>query len=205
MQRLLYFALPALFLSPAATGQQLRFGVKAGVNYAKGYTPNVVGYNRLLGFNGGVVARYQLSPDGFWNIQPELLFSAKGDKNKYAGSLPNTRLTRHYRRNYLDLPILAKVNARGLTFETGPQLSYLLSVSGRDNFLNGNQLEGYNRFQAGYAVGVGYELPAGLSLTVRYGADLTSIYKAPQGLGYHDTTRNSVFQAQLGYLLGARQ
>jgi hypothetical protein len=48
-------------------------------------------------------------------------------------------------------------------------------------------------------VGVGYELAARYSLTIRYAADVSGIYKSAP---FFDSVHSSVFQAQLGYLLG---
>ncbi|QNP52380.1 PorT family protein [Hymenobacter qilianensis] len=192
--------IPALFLTHLAFGQQLRFGVKGGLNYAKPRIRNVVGPDRLLGINGGVVLRYSFATDGFWNVQPELLFSAKGAKDKYGRTVTGERATYNYRQNYLELPILAKINTHGLTFEAGPQLGYLLSFSdNNDNPLYQRpQRQDYNSVQLGYIVGVGYELPTGLSLTLRYSDDITGIYAASAA------PRNSVLQAQLGYLFGMK-
>ncbi|HEX8348435.1 MAG TPA: porin family protein [Hymenobacter sp.] len=200
MKRKYYCLFCALLLTHVAFSQQLRFGVKGGLNYAKNRIRNVVGPDRLLGFNGGVVLRYSFAADGFWNIQPELLYSAKGAKDKYGFTATGGRATYNYRRNYLDLPILAKINMKGLTFEAGPQLGYLVSFS--DNNDNPSfprpERRDFNSVQVGYVVGVGYEMPTGFGLTFRYSADFTNIYE------FNNVTRNSMFQAQLGYLFRAK-
>jgi hypothetical protein len=195
-----YGLLCALLLTHIASGQQLRLGVKGGLNYAKIRIRNVVGPDRLLGLNGGVVLRYSFAADGFWNIQPELLYSAKGAKDRDGFTATGARATYRYRRNYLDLPILAKINSQGLTFEAGPQLGYLLSFSDDNDspFFQRPARRDYNSVQVGYVAGVGYEMPAGLSLTLRYSADLTRIYKL------NNAARNSVFQGQIGYLFSSQ-
>ncbi|OUJ71239.1 porin family protein [Hymenobacter crusticola] len=195
MKREGFCLLYALLMAHMALGQQLRFGVKGGLNYANFRIKNVVGPDRLAGVNVGVMARYSFGPSNFWNIQSELLYSAKGSTDKYGLTSLGGRAIYKYRRNYLDLPILAKINLQGLTFEAGPQLSYLVSVSDtNDNPLFQHPARrDYNSLQLGYAAGLGYEIPVGLSLTVRYAGDVTDVYN---GGG----ARNSVFQAQLGYL-----
>ncbi|MCC3158636.1 PorT family protein [Hymenobacter sp. 15J16-1T3B] len=190
----------ALLVGHGATAQQLRFGAKAGVNYADLNIRHVGGFKRLLGLNAGVVGRYALSSDGFWNLQAELLYSGKGQRSggimRPVGAPAELY---HDRIHCLDLPVLAKINARGLTVEAGPQLSYVLKASSETD---GGRIDTRDRLrpvQLGYAVGVGYELPAGYSLTVRYAADVTSIYKSGP---FFDSVHSTAFQAQLGYLLG---
>ncbi|MBW3129259.1 porin family protein [Hymenobacter profundi] len=200
MKRKSYCLFCALLLTHVAFSQQLRFGVKGGLNYTKYRLKNVVGPDYLLGFHAGVVARYSFDSNNFWNIQPELLYSTKGSTDKYGVTTQGSRTTYKYRLNYLDLPILAKIDIEGLTFEAGPQFGYLVSFNDtNDNALFQRPVRrDYNSLQFGYVAGVGYEMPAGVSLTLRYSSDINSIYK---GGGAH----NTMFQAQLGYLFPARQ
>jgi len=208
MKAVYLFALPALLLSHATSAQQFRLGVKGGLNYAGSAVHTIVGSDRLLGINGGVVVRHSFTPDEVWNVQAELLYSGRGDKNKNGYTSTGSRTTHIYRRNYLELPIVGKIKAHRVTLEAGPQLGYLLSVhSSSGNFydLNG-RLQSYKSFkplQLGYVVGLGYELPAGFSLTLRYSRDFTNIYKVE----FSDATNlhNSMFQGQLGYLFGPKQ
>ncbi|WP_303310984.1 porin family protein [Hymenobacter sp. BT730] len=200
MKSTFYLTIPALLLSQIAAAQHLRFGVKAGVNYSKDRIKNTVGPDRLLGINGGLVSRYSLTDDGFWSIQSELLYSAKGAKDKYGSTTTGARTTNYYHRNYLDLPVLAKINAKGLTFEAGPQLSYLLSFKNdvNNDLYEQPQRRDFNSLQLGYVAGIGYELPSGPNITLRYCGDITHPLQ-------YSPTRNSVFQAQLGYMFSAKQ
>jgi hypothetical protein len=204
MKTVLYLLFPVALLYHPAAAQQLRFGAKAGANYATFKARNITAPDRRFGFNGGLVARMTFTDDQFWNAQAELLYSAKGAQDKFGLDAAGNRTTYNYRLHYLDLPILAKINADGLTFETGPQLSYLLGVDTN----NTGQLFGSARRQdftslaLGYVVGLGYELPTGLSLTLRYATDVTTSSN-PYAGGF--ITRNSMFQGQLGYLFGAKQ
>lgn len=113
------------------------------------------------------------------------MYSPKGTRPPFTNAFP-------LRLHYLDLPLLAKVNAGGLFFELGPQISYLVEVSGGPF----DSLRGSNRVTAGGVAGVGYQLPLGLSLGLRYARDFTRL--SPTG------PRNDVFQAQVGYLFGEK-
>lgn len=120
----------ALLLGPAASAQQLRFGAKAGLNYSDFGFRNVSGIKRLLGLNAGAVGRYAFGPDGFWNVQAELLYAGKGQRSMPDFVPVGTKPTyANDRVHCLDLPILAKINADGFVFEAGPQVSYILAAS----------------------------------------------------------------------------
>lgn len=167
-----------------AAAQHVHLGVKVGLNYSS-VTESLTGSKHRLGPVAGVFAQLPLSSDNFFLFQPELLFSTKGSRPLFTSRFP-------LRLDYLDLPLLAKINVNGFFFELGPQVSYLVRVSGNPF----DSLRGSNRFTAGGAAGVGYQLPMGLSLGLRYTHDLTRL--SPAG------PRNTVFQAQAGYLFGGK-
>lgn len=218
------FALASLLAAAAFTptdtyAQGIRFGVKGGANLS-----NVSGdlvdedvYENRYGVHGGLMLNVGLVGDGFLSVQPEVLFSQKG--YQYADD-EFTILGQNYtykgeqRYNYIDVPVLLKINAGGLFFEAGPQYSYLLSVKDdSERTLNGTtytkvqndvDLDDVNRNEIGYAAGLGYQSPIGLLLGLRYNGSFTDFGKD----GYRDNelrnARNSVFQLSLGYLIPSR-
>ncbi|UPL48583.1 porin family protein [Hymenobacter sublimis] len=190
MKKLLLLC-PALLLSswPLLTqAQGVRLGLKAGVNYSSVTSPGYEGPTRRFGPVAGVFAQLPLSSDGFLLVQPELLYSAKGSQSTYINGTFASRL------HYLDVPVLVKINVDGLFFELGPQVSFLAAARYETSTGTSTSVRGSNRVAAGGAAGVGYQLPMGLGLTLRYTHDLTRLYS----LG----PRNTVFQAQASYLLG---
>jgi hypothetical protein len=207
MKALYLLILPALLLGQQATAQsKLQFGVKAGATYSGFHKRNAIGTDqRLLGLNAGVLTRYTFA-DNHWAFQPELLYAGKGGRFTQFVDASGNRPTYTDRAHYLDLPLLLRYQAGRFAFEAGPQLGIFLSADTdlpAGVFLPANA-RGRDRFapvQLGYAAGVSYELPQGLSLTARYAADLSDRYWPGEFGGY----RHSVFQAQLGYLLVAKQ
>jgi hypothetical protein len=209
----------AAFASSDAYAQGIRFGVKGGANLSNlsGDLTNEDVYDNKYGFHGGLMLNVGLVGDGFLSIQPEVLFSQKG--YKYADdSFTVLGQTYTYKGeqtyNYIDVPVLLKVNAGGLFFEAGPQYSYLLSV--KDNSerrlsngttysrVDNRDLDNVRRNEIGYAAGLGYQSPIGLLLGLRYNGAFTDFAKN----GYRDdelrNARNSVFQLSLGYLIPSR-
>ena len=181
-------------VSSAAQAQSARFGVKAGLNLSNASGDNTSNNKNLTGLAAGLMADFGFSD--LISFHPELLYSQKGAKLEYNG------LTAQDRINYLDIPLLLRVNADGLFFEAGPQAGILVGRKFESNVLPGStSTNGVRKFDVGYVAGVGYQLSSGLELGVRYNGGILDI-NDPSTSG--DKQRNSVFQFQLGYLFGGK-
>lgn len=204
-------------LSFSVAQAQTKVGLKGGLTYSNiaGDLENEDVYMNKLGFNGGLTANFSITGDNFLSIQPELLYSQKG--YKYRDEEFTDLLGREVRRkgtrnfNYLDLPVMLKVNAGGLFFEAGPQLSYLLAI--RDNTetsVNGNTDSSWRsinkddlaELELGYAAGLGFQATNGFSLGVRYNGSISDLAKSDPNNDELVNARHSAFQLQLGFLLG---
>ncbi|MDQ2792551.1 MAG: PorT family protein [Bacteroidota bacterium] len=198
MKKILLSLAVLVGVASAAHAQETRFGVKAGVNLAK-LTGYYAGDNKnLVSLAAGVMADFGVSD--LLSFHPELLYSQKGSK-------PNTaRATGQVRTSYLDLPLLLRVKADGLFFEAGPQVGLVVAQKSEIDFGNGSVVSststsGVQKLDLGYIAGIGYQLPAGLELGVRYNGGLLGVNNSTVSFnGPH----NSVFQLQLGYLFGGR-
>ena len=215
----------------AAHAQGVRLGLRAGANYSNlaGNIKNEETYNNKVGFLGGVMLNFDVTGDGFFSVQPELLYSQKGFENKpteynntIAGIGYKEKREGKVNYNYLDLPVLLKINAGGLYFEGGPQVSYLLSSNNatkttRTNTLtdktetldsqNKNDVSGLKRTELGYAAGLGYQAENGLSLGLRYTGAFSDFVKSDNGTYFNGDLRNarhSAFQLSLGYLIPSK-
>ena len=60
--------------------------------------------------------------------------------------------------------------------------------------------DGTRKVDVGYIAGVGYQLPQGLELGLRYNGGISDL-SDPSG---SSKVRNSVFQFQVGYLFGGK-
>ncbi|MEJ7556874.1 MAG: porin family protein [Pedobacter sp.] len=127
MKKIIILAL-GLFAASAADAQDIRFGVKAGLNL-----PNIIkddGDNNFStkvnpGFNAGVTVDIPLVAGIAFT--PEILFASKGYKaNTTFGELTQTTY-------FVDVPILAslKVAGSGLNIVVGPQVSFLTSTKNK--------------------------------------------------------------------------
>ncbi len=179
----------------AAQAQAPRFGLRVGANYSglSGDDPTTYS-DRMFGFHAGVISQFALTSDNFVSLQPEILFSKKGAESKDD--------SRKIKLSYIDVPVLAKINAGPLYFEGGPQVSFRI---GGDIEQNGNNvvdnLDFYKATSFGYAAGVGLAAaPMGLSIGVRYNGDVSKLNDAD---GVSDR-RNSVFMLTVGYMFPSR-
>ena len=96
---------------------QISIGPKVGINIA---TWTTEGSNTITGFQGGVVAQFQLNDE--WSVQPELLIDNKGAD--LANFIPNNPM--RYSLNYLTMPVLLGFKVRGITFRGGAYASALI-------------------------------------------------------------------------------
>jgi len=209
----------AALCASSAHAQGIKLGLKAGANYSNlaGDLANEDRYESKFGPHGGLMVNFDVTGDGFFSIQPELLYSQKGFKysdtevvflgNKYT----NTGKVNY---NYLDIPIMLKINAGGLFFEAGPQIGYLLSVSNnvketfngqvRNNTTNYDNLDNVQRTELGYAAGLGYQSESGPMLGLRYNGGLSKYGKKNAPNNDFNNARNSALQLYVGYMFGGK-
>ena len=221
-------ALLAMAAVSLAQAQTPRFGFRAGANYSNlaGNIQNQETYNNKIGFLGGVILNIPVTEDGFFSVQPEILYSQKGFENKptqYTGLLGGKQQREgQMNYNYLDVPVLLKVKASGLIFEAGPQYSYLLSANNQTKTTttpalggspttseaqNKTDVSGLNRNELGYLAGVGYEAENGLSLSLRYTGAFSDLVKSDNSTYFNGDLKNarhSAFQLSLGYLISSK-
>ncbi|RDV16932.1 PorT family protein [Pontibacter diazotrophicus] len=212
----LFFAAALIIGSFSAAQAQATFGVRGGANLSNlsGDLRDEDMFENKVSFHGGVTLNLPVVED-FVSIQPELLYSRKGFKSS---GVEYTNLLLQQRRregrvnyNYLDLPVLAHVNAGPVYFELGPQLSYLLSVNNETEVYDGNgnlissteneqNKEGLADFEIGYAAGIGFAAGNGISLGLRYNGAFTDFVKDDSNYmeGDLSNARHSVFMLTLG-------
>lgn len=202
-------------LSFTVAQAQVQFGLKAGVNYS-----NIAGdlqhediYQNKLGFVGGVSANLPLSSDGFLNLAPELLYSSKGyqyQDEKFTVGGQEWKRKGDISFNYIDLPVLLRINAGGLFFEGGPVASYLLDIKDKTELKINEEDQEDTRiiskgdasdFEIGYAAGLGYKAPMGVLLNLRYNGSINALADENDN-GELTNGRHSLFQFTVGFLLG---
>ena len=180
------FLVAVLFLATSASiqAQLVKFGVKAGVNFANqtgdAFDAPEIDKEGITSFHAGVVAEIKLL-DRF-AIQPELLYSTQGATYKNAVSEFKNEL------GYLSIPVMAKFYLTdSFSLEVGPQASFLLSEKDNVDF------EDAETFEFGVNAGLGFKLTDNFFIQGRYGLGLTDASR-------NADVKNSTVQLSVGFL-----
>jgi hypothetical protein len=197
MKKLIVLAAAICFSTAAFSQAQFSIGLKAGPNFANLDPQGSVGsnYNNRTGFHGGAFALLKFTKVG---IQPEVLFSQQGSKFK----LNDSDVEANY--NYFNIPVMIKLyTIAGINLQVGPQFGFVAggekitttaagvkTTEDAKDVLKGSDISA--------ALGVGWDLPFGLSIDGRYNLGLTKI---ASGSASSEESRNQVWQFSLGYKL----
>ena len=184
MIKKLWIACFAVALIGKVNGQDVKLGVKIGMNIASVNGSNANNLDSRTGFVLGVTAEIPFTEK--FSIQPELLYSAQGAQQR-----DNFK----YDLNYVSLPIMAKYYiAKGITLEAGPQFSFLLKdqLVPIDIYNGTRENTDAENFDFGVNVGLGYQFKSGIFFQTRYNLGLIAISENPD-------IKNGVFQMTLGF------
>ncbi|SMB87247.1 hypothetical protein SAMN00120144_1515 [Hymenobacter roseosalivarius DSM 11622] len=202
MKKVILFLVLTTTVASFSHAQSVKLGLRTGANLS-----NYVGDGTRIfktafntkptsqfGLHGGLTLNAPLTSGGFLSLQPELLYSQRGFR------LEGNGIKHSVREHYIDLPVLARINADGHIFEAGPQIGYLVAATIKeDDNAPGNIVGSYRRTEVGYLAGVGYQFTSGPSVTIRYNGGISAI----KGYDTDDSkTRHSVFHFSLGYAFG---
>lgn len=219
MKKVFLCAAVAVFSFASLSAQDVRFGVKGGLNLANlgGDFGIYDGYyggsdaEMKVGFHIGGVAEIKFSEK--FAVQPELLFSNQGYKSKY--SFAGASADYNVNLNYVNLPIMVKFfPIQGLSIEAGPQVGFLISAKDELNDFeisidpndpeNVDTSDKYKTLDFGMNIGVGYELPSGLFFAARYNIGVSKVDDTDDGfygiLGSSLSRKNRVFQLSAGFM-----
>jgi len=187
MKKLLLCAAVAVFAFANVNAQEVKFGAKAGVNFASIGGDDTDDVDGLTSFHVGGVAEIMFS-DKF-SFQPELLYSEKGF------SVDDI----DYKLNYISLPLMAKYYvAEGFSIEAGPQVGFLMSAKATDGDDDVDIDDVISSVDFGVGVGVGYKLDSGLNFAARYNLGLSNINDFEGSDDFKN--QNNVIQLSVGYM-----
>ena len=187
---LLFAAIFSLQVSVKAQEQQTsnesapatKFGIKGGVNFTNLHSNDFSDNHLKAGFVGGIYSKIPVTP-GF-SIQPEILYSVKGNKSDYNNFLQGSGQYR-FNLGYVEVPLLAVVNlAKNFSIHAGGYGAYLTNAQTKDvnndgtihgiTDLNAND---FNRWDFGLAGGAAFDIE-NFTIGARYNYGLTKIAKS---------------------------
>jgi len=159
-----------------------KFGIKGGLNLTNLHSNDFSDSHLKAGFNAGIFSKIPITP-GF-SIQPELLYSVKGNKSDYNNFVEGSG---EYRFNlgYVELPLLAVVNlAKNFSIHGGGYAAYLTNADIKDVNNNGNingisdlNADNFNRWDFGLAGGAAFDIE-NFTIGARYNYGLSDIGKS---------------------------
>jgi opacity protein-like surface antigen len=174
----------AVFAFSFANAQEVKFGVKAGLNLADWSGDNADGIDSRVAFHVGGLAEIKLS-DKF-ALQPELLYSSQGGKAD-GGT---------YNVDYINIPVMAKFYVVDkFSIEAGPQVGFLVSAKAKPD--SGDDVDIKDELKStdfGANFGLGYNFTDNISAGVRYNLGLSQIVDADDV-----DVQNTVFSISAAY------
>lgn len=193
----------AIFMFGVVSAQDVKFGVKGGLNFAN-LTGDIENAAMKIGFNVGGFAEIKVSEK--FAVQPELLYStqgAKSDDSEVDGSIS---------LGYINIPVMAKFYvAESFSLEAGPQIGFLTSAKYKFDSeifdVDADVKDAYKSIDFGLNFGAGYDFTPNLSAGFRYNLGLSNIIDTKVG-GDEEfefenendyTEKNSVFSLSLSY------
>jgi len=202
MKKLLLTAAIAVFGIIGIQAQDMRFGVKAGINIANG-AGDVEDADSKIGLHIGGFAEFMFSEK--FAFQPELLYSMQGYKYEESETVLGETFTAEekIKLDYINIPLIFKYYAtEGLAIEAGPQIGFLASANsefevsgfGEDESGEEDIKDFYKSLDYGLNVGLSYTLDMGVMFGARYYYGLANIADSDDF-----DEKNSVIQISVGY------
>lgn len=189
-----------LMLGQQAFAQaEFAIGLKAGPNFATIDTESsaAANYKNRAGFHGGAFVLVKAAKFG---IQPEVIFSQQGSKVEIDSKNFESNFS------YVNIPVILKLyTIAGINIQAGPQFGFITNAETpvRDQFGDvtvENVKDKMKTSDFTVALGLGWDLPFGLTLDARYNMGLSKIYEDAPSQQTEDA-KNQVFQVSLGYKL----
>ncbi len=195
MKKLFFASLFTLIGLVGYSQASVAVGIKGGLNFSNIDVSQSAGvnYNNRTGYHFGA---FTLLKFGKIGLQPEILFSRQGSQYKIVA----TDFEANF--DYINIPIILKLyTIAGINIQVGPQIGFLSSaqaketVGGITTTTDVKSLIKSNDFSL--ALGLGWDLPFGLTIDARYNLGLSKINDSVGSLD----TRNQVIQVSAGYKL----
>ncbi len=173
-----------------ANAQEIKFGVKAGINFATIAGDETDDLKSKTTFHIGAVVEIPIS-DSF-SIQPELVYSSQGAKVDDNNSDVELKL------DYINLPIMAKFYvSEGFSLEAGPQVGFLMSSKIEEDGESEDLKNETSGIDFGLNLGLGFKMETGLNFGARYNLGLSNIWDFEDSDNFKN--QNSVLQIFIGF------
>ncbi|WP_044404482.1 porin family protein [Lacinutrix sp. Hel_I_90] len=206
MKKLLFTAAIVALGFTTVNAQEVKFGVKAGVNLASLSGDDTDDLDGRTSFHVGGVAEIMISEK--FSFQPELMYSSQGAQTSFEDEFEKEEGT--VKLDYINVPLMGKFYvAEGFSIEAGPQIGFLMNAEAEVEYTNkefpefsasGTQdiKDEVSGIDFGVNFGLGYKLESGLNFGARYNLGLSNVndYEGSDD----DKVNNSVIQVSVGFM-----
>jgi len=155
------------FILGNLTAQNINIGALAGVNASQVSGDGYGGFNKA-GLLIGVYSNFDISQKV--NLQFEINYSQKGSRRNPKTDKGNTDFFL-LRMNYVEIPVIARVQKNSFTFEGGfyySQLVYDYLENENGPFDIPEEFNQFNDFDTGFLIGVNFNFTESLIMNWRY-------------------------------------
>ncbi|MEZ2446417.1 porin family protein [Chitinophaga sp. RCC_12] len=189
MKKLILSGVLAIGTMLAVQAQNVKFGVKGGLNISK--LTDTDGSKTLAGFHAGGLVNIGLNES--WAIQPEVLYSAQGTKAEKSVLWLTTSNT--VKVNYINVPVMVQYSiVPEFYLEAGPQVGFLTAAKVKSGDVTVDIKDDMQSVDFGLGFGFGYKFDMGLGISGRYNFGLTNVYDSDKV-----DSKNSVAQIGVFY------
>lgn len=188
-----------LFASNFATGQDLTFGAKGGLNYSM-LTGGVSDGNGL-GFHLGGIASYDFSDK--MGLRGELLFSTRALSSTEKVEIIDSKIKTSSTPSFVAIPVLFNYSFDKISLMAGPQFSILASYKAEVETTIASLdpvtaevegTDGLRSFSVDFALGAEYSVSDNVGVSLRYVRALQSLADLD-----NDDSRYNVIQLSAVY------
>ncbi len=177
----------AFGISRSALAQaQVAIGLKGGLNFAK---VDESGIDNKTGIHAGAFVLVKASKIG---VQPEVIFSRQGFQSPSTSGDLKTQI------DYINIPIILKLyTVAGLNLQVGPQFGFVASAKQElpAGLADQDIKDAVKGTDVSLGLGLGWDLPFGLSVEGRYNLGLSKVFDTPSS----PDAKNQVIQVSVGY------
>lgn len=186
------------------------FGFKGGYNYSS-FNGDVAKDNTLKGLSGFYVgALLELPLGDVLSLQPEVIYSRQGAAWEQKNILGEFK--KDLKLDYLNIPVMAKVNLGPLFLQGGVQFGFLVGKPETSSTVNGLRVteqvdkDAYASFDFGVGAGLGVNLSQHFFVEARYTHSLTNALDPNNNSlkNAHISDRNNFKNAVLSLGLGVK-
>ncbi len=185
-----FLAVAAVFMMSSLQAQNVNIGIKGGLNTYTLSSDIDNGLDSKIGFHLGLLGHIHITDQ--FGLQPELVFSLQGARNKDADVNLNL--------GYLNVPVMFQyMFDNGFRLEAGPQIGFLINAKSKDGSNEVDVKDDFKSVDFGVGLGVSYvHPPTSFGVGARYNLGVSDISEA----GFN--TSNRGLQLSVFYLFKHR-